>query len=258
MMDDVQRLAGVIALDDAADVDLRAALRDDLDVDAAVGEDGEHAPSDADVVAQLHADEAEDGHLRDQRGPKRCTHVGLVRHLADGAQVREHALEYALAEVGRGGHRDLHLGRRDQVDDDAVLVERREDASEEAVCEVSRADQERGRTRDGLAVRAHVDCTSAEPDRRNALSMIFSLTVTAVGKRIGAYGLLAWRRSSTLPAGVCGTDGAAMTTVPGPAGRSTFLMRILMPTRVTCSIVCGWMTSAAQISRDHGSANAQP
>lgn len=62
-MDEVERLDGVAAVDDARDVDLVRALGDHLDVDVPAAERGEHAARDADEVAHLLADEREDRHV---------------------------------------------------------------------------------------------------------------------------------------------------------------------------------------------------
>lgn len=62
-MDEVERLDGVAALDDARDVDLVRALADHLDVHVPLRERREHAPCDADHVAHLPADQRQDRHL---------------------------------------------------------------------------------------------------------------------------------------------------------------------------------------------------
>lgn len=101
----------------------------------------EHAAGDADHVLHLGADEAEDGHVGDD---------------ADVAAVLE--LAAGLLEVAHGGaggvdgHRDVHFGRGDEVDRDAVAVQDREDLGEEPV-------------RDRPLVRVHVDDRDVVLDR---------------------------------------------------------------------------------------------
>lgn len=63
LMDDVERLDGVAALDDARDVDLVRALAYHLDVHVPLRERREHAPRDADHVAHLLADHRQDRHV---------------------------------------------------------------------------------------------------------------------------------------------------------------------------------------------------
>ena len=72
-MDEVERLDGVTAVDDAGDIDLVRALTDHLDVHVPLRERRKHAPGDADHVAHLLAHHREDrhvavhGHLRSAR-----------------------------------------------------------------------------------------------------------------------------------------------------------------------------------------------
>ena len=62
-MNQVQSLDSVPRIYDTGDVDLAGSLRDHLDIDAALGEGGEHEPCNTDHIAHLLPDEGEDGHV---------------------------------------------------------------------------------------------------------------------------------------------------------------------------------------------------
>jgi hypothetical protein len=105
--------------------------------------------------------------------------------------------------------RELDLGRRDEVDDDAVLVEDGEDLGEEAV-------------RDGLLVAPDVE---DEDVGSRADVLRFASCTASADSLVAAWSTELW--------------SSGKITVPCPCGFSTFLMRMGMLALMTCSIVKG-------------------
>ncbi|KAI3485790.1 hypothetical protein L1887_50836 [Cichorium endivia] len=140
VVDKVECLDRQLFVQHTRDVDLARALADHLDVDIALGKDGEHATRNADHVAHMLAHQTED------------SHVAQYTYGAHLLQVRLDLVERARTQAGSHGHRHMHLGRRNQIHHHTVLVERTKDLGKESMA-------------DRLAVRVHVEHQHVVLDR---------------------------------------------------------------------------------------------
>lgn len=82
-----------------------------------------------------------------------------MTHRTDLAQLLDHLVNVPPHQTGMNRHRDVHLARRDEVDDDPKAVERAENASEEPM-------------RDGLPVRVDVDDDNVVLDRHRCREVL--------------------------------------------------------------------------------------